>query len=149
MAEVIALLAEHDVDRSKRLAQRALAEEMTARVHGDAVAKGVIEASRILFGGTDLRAAAAGTFQVLAGEIPSVKMPKAELEGLNVLDALVRSGLASSKGDAKRGIQGKGFSLNGAVLEAPERNLAAGDLLAGGFVMLQKGKKNYALIVVE
>jgi tyrosyl-tRNA synthetase len=149
MAEVTALFAEHDVDRSKRLAQRALAEEMTARVHGEAVAKGVIEASRILFGGTDLRAAAAATFQVLAGEIPSVRVSRSELEGLNVLDALVRSGLASSKGDARRGIQGKGFSLNGAVLDAPERNLAASDLLAGGFVMLQKGKKNYALLTVS
>jgi tyrosyl-tRNA synthetase len=68
---------------------------------------------------------------------------------LNVLDALVRSGLASSKGDARRGIQGKGFSLNGAPIEAPERNLAASDLLAGGCVMLQKGKKNYALLIAD
>jgi tyrosyl-tRNA synthetase len=148
MDQVTALFAEHDVDRSKRIAQRKLAEEMTARVHGEAVAKGVVEASRILFGGTDLRAAGAETLRILAGEIPSVKVAKAELEGMNVLDALVKSGLASSKGDAKRGIQGKGFSLNGAVVEAPERTLAAADLLAGGFVMLQKGKKNYALLVV-
>jgi tyrosyl-tRNA synthetase len=149
MAEVTALFAEHDADRGKRIAQRSLAEEMTARVHGEATAKGVVEASRILFGGSDLRAAGAATFQVLAGEIPSVKLPKAELVGLNVLDALVRSGLASSKGDAKRGIQGKGFSLNGAAIEAAERTLSADDLLAGGYVMLQKGKKNYALLVAE
>jgi tyrosyl-tRNA synthetase len=149
VAETAALLAEHDVDRSKRLAQRRLAEEMTARVHGEATAKGVVEASRILFGGSDLKAASAETLKVLAGEIPSVKVAKGELAGLNVLDALVKSGLASSKGDARRGIQGKGFSLNGAPIEAPERALAAEDLLAGGYVMLQKGKKNYALIVVE
>jgi tyrosyl-tRNA synthetase len=146
--ELTAVLTEHDQDRGKRIAQRRLADEVTARVHGDATAKGVVEASRILFGGSDLGAASAATFQVLAGEIPSVKLPKAEVVGLNVLDALVRSGLASSKGDAKRGIQGKGFSLNGAAIEAPERNLAADDLLAGGYVMLQKGKKNYALLVV-
>jgi len=149
VAETAALLAEHDVDRSKRIMQRRLAEEMTARVHGDATAKGVVEASRILFGGSDLRAASAETLRILAGEIPAVRVAKAEVAGLNVLDALVRAGLATSKGDAKRGIQGKGFSLNGAVIEAPERNLAASDLLAGGFVMLQKGKKNYALIVAE
>ncbi|MGB8933171.1 MAG: tyrosine--tRNA ligase [Anaeromyxobacteraceae bacterium] len=149
LPELTAVLAEHDADRGKRLAQRALAEEMTARVHGEAVAKGVVEASRILFGGTDLRAASAATLGVLAGEIPTVKVAKAELTGLPVLDALVRAGLASSKGDARRGIQGKGFSLNGAPIEAPDRALAAEDVLAGGFVMLQKGKKNYALLVVE
>jgi tyrosyl-tRNA synthetase len=149
MAEVNALFAEHDVDRSKRVAQRRLAEEMTARVHGAAVAKGVVEASRILFGGSDLRAASADTLGVLAGEIPAVKLAKAELSGLGVLDALVKSGLASSKGDARRGVQGKGFSVNGAVVEAPERTLSADDLLAGRFVMLQKGKKNYAVLVVE
>ena len=76
-----AVLAEHDADRGKRIAQRRLAEEMTARVHGEATAKGVVEASRILFGGTDLRAASAETLGVLAGEIPAVKVPKAELSG--------------------------------------------------------------------
>ena len=149
MAEVAAVFAEHDVDRAKRVAQRKLAEEMTARVHGAAIAKGVVEASRILFGGTDLRAASADTLRVLAGEIPSAKVTKAELAGLGLLDALVKVGLASSKGDARRGIQGKGYSLNGAVIEAPEKALSGEDLLAGGFVMLQKGKKNYALLVVE
>jgi tyrosyl-tRNA synthetase len=149
LPELSAVLAEHDADRGKRIAQRKLAQEMTARVHGEATAKGVVEASRILFGGTDLRAASADTLKVLAGEIPAVKVAKAELTGLPVLDALVRSGLASSKGDARRGIQGKGFSLNGAPIEAAERALAADDVLAGGFVMLQKGKKNYALLVIE
>jgi tyrosyl-tRNA synthetase len=146
--QVNAAFAEHDVDRAKRIAQRKLAEEMTARVHGAAVAKGVVEASRILFGGSDLRAASADTLRVLAGEIPSAQVARGELVGMNVLDALVKSGLASSKGDARRGIQGKGFSLNGAPIGAPEAALAEGDLLAGGYVMLQKGKKNYALLVV-
>jgi tyrosyl-tRNA synthetase len=64
-------------------------------------------------------------------------------------DALVRVGLASSKGDARRGIQGNGFSLNGDAVPAPDRRLCAADLLAGRYVMLQKGRRNYALLVVE
>jgi tyrosyl-tRNA synthetase len=147
--EIAALMAEQARDPGKRPAQRRLAEEMTARVHGAATARAVIEASRVLFGGTDLRSAAPEVLQVLAGEIPNARIPRSELEGLSVLDALVKVGLASSRGDARRGIQGKGFLVNGAPIAAPERTLAAGDLLHGGYVHLQKGKRNHALLVVE
>ena len=60
----------------------------------------------------------------------------------------MKVGLASSKGDARRGIQGKGFSLNGAPIEAADRALSSADLLAGRYVMLQKGKRSYAVLVV-
>jgi len=146
--EVGAILGEHERDPGKRVAQRRLADEMTGRIHGPEVLASVIEASQLLFGGADLRAAGPQVFAVLAREIPAVKVPRAELAGMGVLEALVRSGLASSKGDARRGLQGKGFSVNGEV-PAPERTLGAGDLLHGGYVMLQKGKRNHALLVAE
>ncbi|HET9552187.1 MAG TPA: tyrosine--tRNA ligase [Anaeromyxobacteraceae bacterium] len=149
LAEIAALLAAQAADPGKRPAARALAEEMTARVHGEATARGVVEASRLLFGGTDLRAAGAEVLEVLAGEIPAARLPRAELDGLQAADALVKVGLATSKGDARRGVQGKGFSLNGEPIASPERPLGAADLLAGRYVMLQKGKRNYALLVVE
>jgi tyrosyl-tRNA synthetase len=148
VAELAATLAEHAADPGKRVAQRRLAEEMTARIHGQATLAGVVQASRLLFGGTDLRAVGAEVLAVLAGEIPTVGATRAELEALSAADALVKVGLASSKGDAKRGIQGKGFSLNGAPIEAAERKLAAEDLLAGKYVMLQKGKRSYALLML-
>jgi tyrosyl-tRNA synthetase len=78
-----------------------------------------------------------------------VRLARSELEGLSVLDALVRSGLASSKGDARRGIAGKGFLVNAEPVGAPERTLGEGDLLHGRYVMLQKGKRNHALLAVE
>jgi tyrosyl-tRNA synthetase len=68
---------------------------------------------------------------------------------MSVLDALVKVGLASSKGDARRGIQGKGFLVNGETIPGPERTLGAADLLHGKYVMLQKGKRNHALLVVD
>jgi tyrosyl-tRNA synthetase len=108
----------------------------------------VVEASRLLFGGTDLHAASPEVFEVLSNEIPTFRLPRAEL-GVQAADLLVRAGLASSKGDARRGIQGKGFSLNGAPIESPERPVGAGDLLAGRYAMLQKGKRNHALVAVE
>jgi tyrosyl-tRNA synthetase len=149
VAEVAAVMAEHLRDPGKRVAQRRLAEEMTARIHGADTTRGVVAASRLLFGGTDLRAAGAEVFEVLAQEIPVARLPRRELDGLAVLDALVRAGLASSKGDARRGIQGGGFSLNGEPVGAPDRRLGAADLLAGRYLMLQKGRKSYALLVAE
>jgi tyrosyl-tRNA synthetase len=149
LEEIAALMAEQARNPGKRPAQRRLAEELTARVHGDATARSVVEATRVLFGGTGLRATGPEVLRVLAGEIPAARIARAELEGLSVLDALVRVGLASSKGDARRGIQGRGFLVNGETVAAPERALGAGDLLHGAFVMLQKGKRNHALLVVE
>jgi tyrosyl-tRNA synthetase len=149
LEEIAGVLAEQARDPGKRPAQRRLAEEMTTRIHGADTARSVIAASRLLFGAGDLRAADAATFAVLAQEIPTFALTRAELGTLGVLDALVRAGLASSKGDARRGVQGKGFSLNGAVVAAPDAKLTADDALAGTYVMLQKGKKSYALGVVE
>jgi tyrosyl-tRNA synthetase len=149
LPELEALLAQQVADSSKRAAQRALAEEMTARVHGEEMLRGVLAASRVLFGGTDLKAAGAEVFEVLRREIPAAELPRAELPALGAADLLVKVGLASSRGDAKRGVQGKGFSLNGAPIADAEQKLSDADLLAGRYVLLQKGKRNYALLVVE
>jgi len=149
LEEIAALMAQQAADPGKRPAQRRLAEEMTARVHGAETARSVVAASRVLFGGTDLRTAGPEVLRVLAGEIPAARIARADMEGLSVLDALVRVGLATSKGDARRGIQGKGFLVNGEAIAAPERTLGAADLLHGTYVMLQKGKRNHALLVVE
>jgi len=149
VAALDALLQRHAADPGQRAAQRALAEEMTARVHGQATMQGVVAASRLLFGGTDLKAAGAEVFEVLRREIPAAELARAELGTLGTADALVKVGLASSRGDAKRGIQGKGFSLNGTAIADAERKLADADLLAGHYLLLQKGKRNYALLVVE
>jgi tyrosyl-tRNA synthetase len=147
--EIAAVLAEQARDPGKRPAHRRLAEEMTARIHGQAAARSVIAASQLLFGGSPLRDAAADVLEVLAQELPVVKLARAELEGLGVPDALVKVGLATSKGDARRGIQGKGFLVNGEAVAAPERTLSSADLLHGRWVMLQKGKRNHALLAID
>jgi tyrosyl-tRNA synthetase len=103
----------------------------------------------VLAGGAAPRPLGPEVLGVLSQEIPAVRLARPELEGLSVLDALVRTGLASSKGDARRGIQGKGFLVNGEPIAAPERTLGAADLLHGRYVMLQKGKRNHARVVVE
>ncbi|MCZ6754445.1 MAG: tyrosine--tRNA ligase [Gemmatimonadetes bacterium] len=143
------LVGEHETDRAQRVAQRELARDLTARVHGDATAGGVIEASRILFGGGDIRAADQDVFHVLAGEVPVARITREEYAaGISLVDALTRTSLASSKGDARRGLLGKGFAVNGEKADEVNRVLGESDLLADHWVLLKKGKKHYALLEV-
>jgi tyrosyl-tRNA synthetase len=149
LEEIAGLMAEQAKDPGKRPAQRRLAQEMTTRIHGEAAVRNVQEATRVLFGGAELKAVPAEVLALLSQEVPSVRLPRAELAGLPVLDALVRAGLATSRGDARRGIAGKGFLVNGETIAAPERTLGEPDLLHGRYLMVQKGKRNHALLVVE
>ena len=146
LEEIAALLAAQAGDPGKRVAQRRLAQDLTARVHGAATAESVVRASGLLFGGLALAEAGPEVFGVLATEVPTVTLPRTEAIGLGIVDALIRVALAASKGEARRGLAQKGFSLNGQPLTDPDRVLGAADILAGGYLMLQKGKRNYALI---
>ena len=144
--EVAALVANHSANPGKREAQRGLATWMTRHVHGEEVLAGVLQASDILFGAGEIRSATALALGTVAHEVTSVGIERTQLEsGYAIVDALVATGLASSKSDARRGIQGNGYSVNGEKLSA-ERTLGAADLLAGRFIVLQKGKKHYAMI---
>jgi len=148
LEEIEALLAEQAKDPGRRVAQRRLALEVTSRVHGAETAEGVIAASAILFGGQPLAAASPEVLEVLEGEVPVAPLSLAGLsDGISLVDALVTAGLASSRADAKRGVEQKGYSVNGQVA-ALGRMLGETDLLAGRYVVLQKGKKNYAMLVV-
>jgi len=106
----------------------------------------VIEASTILFGAGDFRSADLATLATVAGEVPVIEVTTGALEaGYALVDALIGTGLATSKADARRGIQGNGYSVNGERISA-ERPLVPSDLLAGRFIVLQKGKKQYAMV---
>jgi tyrosyl-tRNA synthetase len=149
LTEIAAIMAEQTADPGKRPAQRRLALEVTARVHGEAIVKGVVRASQLLFGAGDLGEAGPETFQVLAGEIPTVRLPGSALAGLTLVDALVQAGLASSKGEARRGLAQNGFSVNNEPAGTAERVLAGGDVRGGGYILLQKGRRNFALIALD
>ena len=132
-------------DASHRPAQRLLAREVTTLVHGEGEARRAEAVSAQVFGSqpTD-------DYATLAGSMPNVAVSRAEIEsGLSLTEALVRAGLASSKGEARRGIQGKGYSVNESVETDVDRRLTDGDLREGKFVMLRKGKKNYAMLVIQ
>jgi tyrosyl-tRNA synthetase len=138
----------HQGDPGKRHAQRVLAEDLTARVHGVETKDRVVEASKALFSGQggDLPA------DVLP-EMPECIVPIHQFgAGMPLVEVLHLAGLASSKSDARRGIQGKGFYLNGEPVTDVDRIVGQQDLQeAGGrqVATLRKGKKNYVKLIVE
>jgi tyrosyl-tRNA synthetase len=82
--------------------------------------------------------------------MPNCSATSAELAaGLPLVDVLVRAGLASSKADARRGIQGRGFSVNDVQQDDVSRQLTVADMQDARYILLRKGKKHYAMVVVE
>ncbi|NOT08071.1 MAG: tyrosine--tRNA ligase [Gemmatimonadales bacterium] len=149
LQEIERVMEEQSADPGRRAAQRRLALDLTARVHGEETARRVIEASAILFGAGDLRTADRDTLAIAAREVKVMAVDGASFEkGLPLVDALIATGLAASKSDARRGIEGSGYSINGEKVNA-ERSLGPQDLLAGKYVVLQKGKRSFAFVVVE
>jgi tyrosyl-tRNA synthetase len=140
-AETISDLARRAAEApAERAAQRALARDVTARVHGDAAAQRVEEAAAVLFGGFDPRRARAGVFGDLARELPTAPAS----EEATLVELLVAAQLVSSKGEARRAIAQGGVYLNQQRVEA-DRRLEVSDWLEGGYVLLRRGAKHYAL----
>ena len=143
-AEIDALLVQLKTTPAARAAQRALARDVTERVHGlDATAK-VIRASEVLFGGFDPHAADDATFDVLAQELPTATVPARD--GVSLVDAVVQAGLARSKSEARRSIEQGGIYVNQQRVKDPARSIASADWLAGRNLLLRKGKKEYGLL---
>jgi tyrosyl-tRNA synthetase len=149
LPEIGEIMRRHVEDPGQRIPHRMLAEELTTRVHDRETSRRAVAASGILFGGGAFRDADAGTLELVASEVASRPIARTAIEeGLSVVDALVDTGLATSKADARRGLQAGGFSVNGERLAA-ERPLGPNDVLAGRFIVLQKGKKQFAVLVTS
>jgi tyrosyl-tRNA synthetase len=148
--EIAKIVKEHQADPGKRSGQRALALAVTTLVHGAETADRVIEASQLLFGGATNAHSSHEAYRELVDEIPTSRLTKESLvAGISLADALVTAGLAASKSEARRGLEQKGFSVNGEKIDDPARGLGPADLKGGKYILLQKGKKNYALVVAE
>ena len=145
MPEITALLAEHAAAPERRRAQRALADEVTALVHGPEAARAAGEAADILFGGDPL-GASPEALATLAGEVPSSVAGSAALT--DVVELLVATGLASSKSDARRQLQQGGVRANGVVM-GPEQGLEQVTLLHERYLLLRKGKRAYHLLEIS
>lgn len=142
--EVQATLADHAQASDRRVAQRALARELTELVHGPDAAAAADEAADVLFGG-DPTVASEAALTAVAREVPSSRMSEADLD--DVVALLVRTGLASSNSDARRQLSGPAYRANGAPLDANSQ-VRALPRLHGRFLLLQRGRKSHHLVEV-
>jgi tyrosyl-tRNA synthetase len=142
--EIDGLLDAHAAAPHERRAQRALAHEVTALVHGEVAAAAAAEAADVLFG-SDPAHASLAALAVVGREVPSSRMTRTQLEDL--VGVLVATDLATSNGDARRTLEGSGFRCNGASLDASSQ-LSGHELLHGRYLLLQRGKKSHHLVEV-
>jgi len=150
--EIEALEAEQQLDPSKRPMQKALAKDISCRVHSLADYEAAVAASEILFGKStdeDLRKLSGETLMEIFEGVPQGNVGADELSaGLSIVDAMVKSGFMKSNGEARRALQEGSISVNKVKADA-ERVLTQSDVLAGGVVLLQRGEKNYFLLRVD
>lgn len=140
-SEISQIIADWDDRRASRSAQRALADELTTLIHGAEETVRVIAAGKALFGQGDLAQLDAATLDAALAEAPHVVIAAGEPTP-TVVDLLVATGLCESKGAARRAIKEGGAYLdNVRVLDADTVPQAT---LAGGWVLLRKGKRNLA-----
>ncbi len=146
--EIEALARQHEEQPNARIAHKALAREVTALVHGEAVANEAIRASEILFGG-DLDGITEATFREIAGEVPTheIGLDRFDSEGLWLPELLDEAGLAQSRGQARKDVKGGGVYVNNLRVDDEQHKLQHGDLLFGKYLLLRRGKRNYAVVL--
>lgn len=145
--EIEALDQSRAAEPQRRESQRRLAEEITRLVHGERGLAAAQAATRILFG-EEISGLSDAQLTEIFADVPSQALPRSALagEGLGLLDALVETGLAKSRGEARRSVQQGGVYVNNRRVSDLEYRLAAGDLASESVIVLRVGKKRYALL---
>ena len=151
--EIDSLVAAHREDPGRRLLQRRLGEEVTCMVHSRADYDMAVEASGILFGKATkeslLKLDEATLLSVFEG-VPQFEVGRDQALGVKAVDLLAGTTQCfASKGEMRKLVQGGGVSLNKEKLAAPDAVIGADDLLDGKYLLVQRGKKNYFLIIVK
>ena len=147
-----ALVAEHQQDPGRRVLQKRLAEEVTEMVHSKEALESAIEASNILFGKSTkegLEKLDEATFLDVFDGVPHYDINK-DVLGFPAVEVFTQSApIFASKGEMRKMVQGGGVSLNKEKLTDAQRAITADDLIDGKYILAQKGKKNYSLIIVK
>ncbi|MEZ5261502.1 MAG: tyrosine--tRNA ligase [Acidimicrobiales bacterium] len=147
--EAEAIAAEHAARPELRVGQRRLAHELTALVHGAEQAAQAVAATALLFEAGDPLAADAGSWAVLAGEIPTAAVARSRfVDGAVPVELFAELGLASSRGEARRLLEQGGWQVNGERIGA-DRRLGVDDLMAGRYTLVRRGKNRYHLLVAD
>jgi tyrosyl-tRNA synthetase len=148
--EIEAIEAEQAKAPHLRVLQKALAKDITTRVHSADDYNAAVEASQILFNGTidDLAKLSEQLFLDIFDGVPQFDVSKIDVEtGISIIDLLAeKAAVFPSKGEARKMIQGGGVALNKAKVEDVELKVTAGNLINNKYILIQKGKKNYIVL---
>lgn len=146
------LINEHDKNPSKRLLQTVLAKEMTTFVHSESECQNAINASSILFGNSTTEQLATIDEHTLLSAlhgVPQVHIDKNKLEnGISIIDFALFHENISSKGEARKLIKANGLSINKAKADL-KTFINEQTLIDEKYIILQKGKKDYTLVIAE
>ncbi|MBO4475501.1 MAG: tyrosine--tRNA ligase [Bacteroidales bacterium] len=145
-------IAAHAACPERRELQKLLAREVTIMVHGEQEYENAVKASGILFGkatADDLRSLDEKTFLDVFDGVPTFEVERSRLP-IPVLEALaVETSIFPSKGEARKMIQGNGFSVNKEKFTDPAGQLTEADIIDGKYILAQKGKKDYYIIKIN
>ena len=152
--EIDALIEEHRIDPGQRILQKRLAKEVTVMVHSEEDYNAAVEASGILFGKATkdalLKLDEATLLDVFNG-VPQFEVSKDDItKGVKAVDLFTEQAkVFPSKGEMRKLVQGGGVSLNKEKLTAFDQQINADDLLDDKYLLVQKGKKNYFLLIAK
>ncbi len=157
--EIEAILAKHEEAPHLRIAQKAIAEELTIRIHDQESCDLAIKASTFFFNKKmkkeELFETPAEVLDIVGNEIPNFKINKDQLSGhLNLIDFLTGSiiedvKVLASKGDARRAMKQNALSVNKEKTSSIDAEISMADFIHGKYLMVENGKKNKFLIIAE
>jgi tyrosyl-tRNA synthetase len=153
-ASILEMEAEQAKDPSQRILQKALGKEITSIVHSDEDYRAAMSTSDLMFGKTTpdtLKNIAPNQWENVFRGIPTFKVERAAIEaGAPVLNLLAElTSIFPSKGEARKMLSGGGVALNLEKISSIDLNITTDHLIQNKYMVVQKGKKNYHLIIVE
>ena len=152
--EIEKLEAEHAAAPHLRIVQKAIAQEVTTRVHGQNQYDLAVKASEVLYGKATLETLQAldeTTFKNIFDGVPQTTISKVDYDAcpslLDLISASTNGEIYASKGEAKRALQGNAVSINKVKTQDEKLSLSEISLLSGKYILIGKGKKNHIVEV--
>jgi len=146
--EIAELTRRHQTAPEERLGQRTLAEDVTRFVHGDEALRRAQRASQVMFGGS-LEGLSDQDLEPLLGDVPSSQVAKSALDaGVPLIELMVETRLADSKGAARRLLTAGGVYVNNQRVSDPAARITTGHLATESMIVLRAGKKSYHIVRV-
>ena len=147
-SEVETILSNHKKDAGKRILQKRLAEEITIFVHGKNELTKAIETTEKLFTNQNAPAESLSIedLEGMEGVVKSDFAKEKITNGIDIVSFLAETNIFTSKGEARKTVQGGGVSINRKKVESEKLKVESSLLLHNQYILVQKGRKNYYLV---